>query len=394
MIRIKHRSWKQILAALLCAALLCAFAPRACADGAAEASGGMLDEAALTEMVEDFLAERGIPAERIGIGFCYLETGDEYFYNPDAWFYPASMYKVPLMMLVADRVSRGELTQDSKIDGMPVWQVEEYILTYSNNDWAHNVRNYLGGDAVWRAETMGLADLPTEYYDSDFIEYGFFSPRYMTKVFETLYYNQDRFPNVNDCLLNAMPANYFHLANELYNTPIAQKYGSYCDDWGKNWNGTAGIIYTEHPFVLNVMTLNVPEYEWVIGHFALLFRDYVLSLEEDLPDYQAEQAKLEEERLAAEQAEAERRAAEEAERARLEQERLAAEKAAAEYKAAQARKNLLIAGIAAAVLFTVLCVLVGTLLSRRRKRRRYEGYRRRFEEELRQEARRGGNPDS
>ena len=355
----------------------------------------VLDPYALTEMVQGFLNERGIPTERVGIGFCYLETGEEWFYNGDTWFYPASMYKVPLMMALAERVSTGELDQDGDFEGMPLSTVEEYILTYSNNDWAHIVRSYLGGDAVWRAETMQYADLPEDYYDSDFIEYGYFSPRYMTKVLETLYNEPERFPNVTACLMNAQLGHYFRLdgVNDPYD--VAQKYGSFCDDWGRNWNCNAGIIYTPHPIILTVMTLDAPSYEWVIGRFALLFKDYALSLEEKLPaveeaieERKAEEAAAEAEeaeKAAAEQREAERRAAEIA--AQQEADRLAAA------AARQRQRTVLLVGIAAAAL--ILAVLVAVLVARMRKRRRFAEYERRFREELRQEElarRRGGRP--
>ena len=374
-----------LLALLLAAALFAALPLSACAEERAPEEN-ILEPAALQEMVEGFLRERGIPAERVGIGFYYPETGEEWYYNPDTWFYPASMYKVPLMMLLAERVSRGELAQDSDLEGLPLSTVEEYILTYSNNDWAHTVRSYLGGDAVWRAETMAFARMEEAEYNSDFIDYGYFSPRYMTQVLETLYENPDRFPNILDCMLQAEQAHYFRLADEMHIYSVAQKYGSFCDDWGNNWNHTAGVIFTEHPFILTVMTLNAPEYEWTIGHFAVLFKDYVLGLEKRLPA--VEQIREENEaareaaaKAAAEQAEAERLAAERA----AEQ---AAQQAEAERlalaRAQQRQRILLIAGIA--VLIAALIALVCVLIARARRRRRYEGYRRRFEEELRQEA--------
>ena len=106
---------KGLLAVLLIAAMGLLAPLSACAEEpAAEA---ILDPAALTEMVEGFLAERGIPTERVGIGFCYLATGEEWFYNGDSWFYPASMYKVPLMMDLAERVYAGELDQDGDLTG-------------------------------------------------------------------------------------------------------------------------------------------------------------------------------------------------------------------------------------------------------------------------------------
>lgn len=100
-------------------------------------------------MTESFLSERGIDPKNFSLGFCYTATGDEWYYNGDEWFYPASMYKVPLIMLLSERVKSGEIAQDTYIYDKTVSEIEDLILTYSNNDWAHIIRKYLGGDEQW-----------------------------------------------------------------------------------------------------------------------------------------------------------------------------------------------------------------------------------------------------
>ena len=67
---------------------------------------------------------------------------------------------------------------------------------------------------------------------------------YMTQVLEMLCQDPDRFPGVTEKLLKAEPAHYFRLSSEMNAMDIAQKYGSYLDQEGSNWNHTAGIIYT------------------------------------------------------------------------------------------------------------------------------------------------------
>ena len=123
----------------------------------------ILDTEELDRLAEEFITEHKLKKENTAFGYCYLETGDEYFYNGDTWYYPGSVYKVPLMMLIAEKVSSGELEQDGYLtEGISVSKAEEYILTYSNNDYAHKVRYYLhdgAGDQVWRKAAMGYADL-------------------------------------------------------------------------------------------------------------------------------------------------------------------------------------------------------------------------------------------
>ena len=345
--------------------------------------GSILDDDELAAMIDTYLAEHKLDPEKVSIGYCYLDTGDEYYYRPDDWYYAASLYKVPLMMLVAERVSGGMLDQDGDMDGLPINLAEEYILTFSNNDYAHRVRDYLGGDKVWREDIKQYADFGDDYYSSDFVDYAYFSARYMTKCFETLYYHEQNFPNIIDCLLKADPTHYFRLSTEMQAIPIAQKYGSFYDDWGKIWNNTAGIIYTDHPFVLTIMTLSAMNWEKAVSDLAILMTDYTRSLDERYDSYVAEQEAKEAER----KAEAEQAAAEEAEQQAAVQAQQQAEQAAVrerETRRANTGKLAVIVGVAAALLAAVVIIL-SIVTSRRNKRARYEAYRRRYEEELRRE---------
>ena len=346
---------------------------------------GILDTEELDRLAEEFITEHKLNKDRISFGYCYLETGDEYCYNGDTWYYPGSVYKVPLMMLVAEKVSAGELEQDGDFMGMPLSRVEEYIPTYSNNDWAHNVRRWLhdgAGDQVWRKAAMAYADLDESYYSTDYADYCYYTARYITRVLETLYFGgEERFPNVIPCMLDGNPVNYFKLSDEMRQYEIAQKYGSFIDQNNRNWNATVGIIYTEHPIIVSVLTLDAPNAEKVLSDAAILFTNYTKQVDGRLDAYREAQAEAERQRQEEERAAEEQRQAEQ--QAVLEQQ------AEAEHREVKAKqKNLrrvaLIVGIAGGAL--ALGLIVGAVLtSRRNKRKRYETYRRRFEEEMRQE---------
>ena len=363
-----------LLPLLLCAALFASMAAPAYAEEptAAEDSG-IIDGEALTAMVEDFIREHGLNAEKFSIGYCYTATGDEWYYNGDKWYYPASMYKVPLMMQLAEKVKSGELTQESMIAGRSVSEMEELILTYSNNDFAHTIRTELGGDEVWREAAKAYTSLPDDYYSPDYMDYCYFTPRFITQVMETLYFQPDRFPNVIDCLLKAQPTHYYRLSDRLNGVyDIAQKYGSFCDNFGSNFNHNTGIIYTPTPCIVTVMTLDAPSYEKVISDAAIMLTEYTLTLDEKLDPYREEQeAKAEAEAKAAD--EAEKAEAERAEAERAEAERAAAEQAAAVErqaildKHARMRKCIVIAGAALAVLAVILTVADITSNAKRKK---------------------------
>ena len=260
---------KRALVLFLCMVLLCGFSPLAFAEGE-----GLVDDEELSKLMEDFISAHGIKGDDISIGLCYTATGERWYYNKDEWYYAGSMYKVPMMMLMAEKVKSGELTTESDIGGMSLGEAQKLILVYSNNEWAHVIRNYLGGDAVWRAQTKKYSSLTDSEYDSDFVDYGYVNPVFVVDVFTELYENSDSYPHIQDLLLTAEPDHYFR-RNLEGKYEIAQKYGAL-----EEFYHTGGIIYTPNPIVLTVMTKNNPGFEKLIGDAAELFADYALKLDE------------------------------------------------------------------------------------------------------------------
>ena len=336
----------------------------------------ILDDAALKAMVNDLLASYNIEGQRldhISFAYTYLATGDTWYYNPDMWYYPGSIYKVPMMMVLAEREAKGELSRDSDLGGYTLGEAEELILVWSNNDYAHLVRKYLGGDANARKLYQAYSDLPETYYHSDFIDYCFFTVRYMDDVMQHLYNNRENFPNIIESLLVAMPNNFYHLKIDP-SIQIAQKYGAF-----EQFNANTGIIYTENPFVLTIMSdcLSYDKAEHLMGDAAKLFMDYTLALDAQLAAYEQELAaaeakaaeeaclKAEEEaRIAREKAEAEAAA----ERERLAEEQRLKEEAEAAARREKIMKIAAVAGAAVAVIGAVAAVIVHSVRKKRRER--------------------------
>lgn len=385
---------KRMLKSILCFMLLLSlFATGTFSAFAQEESGteqmSILDDEALNAAVESLLASWYVEGERlnnISFAYTYLATGDTWYYNPDVWYYPGSVYKVPMMMLMAEKEASGELTRDSDLGGYTLGEAEELILVWSNNDYAHMIRKYLGGDEVARRQYQKYSPLDESYYHSDFVDYCFFTVRYMDSVMQHLYNNSENFPNIIDSLLVAMPNNFYHLKIDP-SVPIAQKYGAF-----QQYNANTGIIYTPNPFILTFMSdcLSYDKAEHIMGDAAKLFMDYTLSLDSKLAAYEQEKAAAEAAaaEAAAAEAEAERLRLEEEERiarekaeeeARIEAERLAEEQRLREEAEAKARREKI--ALIAAVVLACLAVLGGIVLavlrSVRKKRRERELARRR-----------------
>lgn len=375
---------KRMLSAIVCLCMLLACIPSAFADDTDAGEMKIFNDGEIESIISDYLSTRNISAEKVSIGFCYTATGDEWFLNGDEWIYPASLYKVPLMMLLSEKVRSGELTQESSINGMSVAQIEEYIIVYSNNDWSHTIRAYLGGDEAWRTEAKKYARLSDDEYSSDYLTYCYFTARYITEVVETLYASPDSFPNIIECMGQAKPGEYLR-TNIEGQFSVAQKYGSYIEPNG-TWNNHAvGIIYTPNPIIVSIMTRNVDNYNAVIGDIAELLTRYALTLDEKLEIFEQQKlaAQVAAEREAQEKAAAEQKAAEEAERAAAEraaEEKAAAEAAEKEAERAQRTEKLKAAAKLALKVIVVAALAAAALLflAKRRKKpsskeRQYSG---------------------
>ena len=271
---------------LICIVLLMAVPVRAFTE---ESEFRAISDEELQELVESYLTENGINSELVSVGYIYTETDESWYFNGDKNYYSASLYKVPLMMLFAEQESAGELTQESEIYGMTLSYIEEEVLVSSNNPIAYSMMCYLGEPATVRAMFQRYSELPEEYYSWDFCSYSYFTAHFMTDVMRTLYTGEERFPHIMERLKRAQPGHFFRLRLGDEEYEIAQKYGSYHDDAENDWNHAAGIIFTEHPFVLVVMTRYGGMSENIISDLAVLLKDYTLKADERLALHRAEE---------------------------------------------------------------------------------------------------------
>lgn len=236
--------------------------------------------------VERYFEQYDLNPDMISIGYINTGNNESWFFNGDLWYYSASLYKVPLMMIYAEKEAAGELTQDSEFFGLPLSYLEEEILTFSNNDLAYSMMLNLTDPFACRKLFCSYSDLPEDYYSWEFTGYSYFTARFMTSVMYTLYSDQQRFPGILECLKKAQPEHYFRMSLEDENVEIAQKYGNFHDEDGNDWNHTAGIIFTDNPFLLTVMTRYGGLSETIIADLAQIFYDYTVmtdSVQNELP---------------------------------------------------------------------------------------------------------------
>ena len=272
------------------------------------------------QVMEEFLQSWGTDEKNVGIGYYNTVTGEEHYINPDQYMVSASMYKVPLNMVFTDRVSSGEMDWDTMISGYRYEQALEETIVHSDNNIAVNMVRWVLGNGSWQQGRRALAPycgLDPETVDYKFVENNFSTPRQMISCLRLLYENPDRFPRIIETMQRAEPTEYFKRAERRFN--IAHKYGFLQETYHLYLND-CGVAFTDDPILLVLFTDNVTHAYEVMTEFCTLMCDYTqyhhaLRLEE-------EAAEAERQRREAERLEQERLAREEQE-AQAEQERLA-----------------------------------------------------------------------
>ena len=336
---------------------------------------GVLDSDELKKLIEDFLDERGIAHDRFRLGYTYTGTNETWYYNGDVWSYSASVYKLPLMMMLAQKVANGELKQDDKVCGVDLTYAETSVLTYSNNDYAHVMIHYFDSERDYREQQVKMSDVPVEDIPERYYVSSHFSPRFVIGVLRNLYENPDQFPNIVECLKVAMPGQYLsRTLGDKYE--VAQKYGAY-----EQFNNIAGIVYMPHPIFIAINTTWVGNAEQVLADAGKLLADYTLTLdarleerekaakaeeERKLQEEEAERKRLEEE---AAQAEEEARIAE----AQAVQERALAEEEAAAEEAVAVRNRVICAVAGVVVIAAVIAIAVISGKNKKRRRAAHRG---------------------
>ena len=97
----------------------------------------------LGEVIERYLAERGYSDRAVTVGWYDVESGEEWYHGADIYLEGASIYKLPLSMVYADKIAAGELTEEDKIGGYALGDALRLTLVDSNNNTARRLRDNL-----------------------------------------------------------------------------------------------------------------------------------------------------------------------------------------------------------------------------------------------------------
>ncbi|WP_455295182.1 serine hydrolase [Enterococcus crotali] len=201
----------------------------------------------------------------VGMTYVDLTTGKQISVNGTTEFYSASTIKVPLAMMIADKVQSGSLKWDDQLtfnekedyedgtgiiinDIQPKYSLrtlQEYSITYSDNIAKNMLYDTFGGDiAAKKALYAHFLQKETEWDDAKF------TSEDAAKILKILYKEKatnQEYQTIYDYMKNTV----FH---ERMDTPttsgkVAHKIGSYA-----GFLHDIGILETEQPFILTIFT--------------------------------------------------------------------------------------------------------------------------------------------
>ncbi|MBF0746564.1 serine hydrolase [Gemella sp. 19428wG2_WT2a] len=224
----------------------------------------------LEEVVKEFMKEQGIEEGQIAISYKDITSGELISYNETQAMRAGSTYKLPLAMLIKDKVDAGQLSMDERYDisetgfelasehlaymkqfsgAMKISDMWEYALMYSENTPAYKMAELLGGyeSAYSQFSKYGYSEKseiktfslenPTNYTTTD----------YYIQVLEYLYNNQERYSEIIKYVEESFPNDYYK--KYLPGLRIIQKPG-----FSKEAINVSAIVYEEKPYLVAIYT--------------------------------------------------------------------------------------------------------------------------------------------
>lgn len=165
----------------------------------------------------------------------------------------------------------GEIASDEPIYGVPLDYCHEQSLVYSNNELSQNMIDWIGSYRQFKDIAFGYTGLDDSLRDAEYYACGGFSARMMVGMLQTLWDDPETFGQEIEYLKEANPGEY--LESGECGLEIAQKYGY------EHYDGIlniciAGIVYTDEPFLITVLTRGVGWAEVLMGELCDAFAEY------------------------------------------------------------------------------------------------------------------------
>lgn len=235
--------------------------------GSVPVANAASDTESLDDIMNSFMAENHLNEYNYSAAYYNTVTGESYAFNQNKLFTAASIYKLPLNMYYYEQEAAGNISRDAIFAGCRLSDCHYYSLQYSNNETSEAMQCGLGTYKQYKTAIAKYGGIPLGELEPLYFQRNVFSAQFMVNTLKYLYKNSDFFGEAITYLKAAQPNQYFKKYVSQYE--IAQKYGQY-----NNNTNTVGIVYTSTPYLLAVLTQNLPNAEAVIGKLNLKLCDY------------------------------------------------------------------------------------------------------------------------
>ena len=203
------------------------------------------------EFVPKIMEGAGLGEGGYAVAFRSLDGGGDWYYNEEAYFKAASVYKLPLNMYFYELENSGALSPDELIGGIRLSVCHRESLEHSDNPISQAMLDYLGGYAQYKRLILPYTGYDESELGPDYYNENAFTARMVLNILDYLYTNSEDFEAQIGHMLLAQPDQYLE-SGEL-DCDIAQKYGY------ETYNevlhvAVAGIVYADEPFLITILT--------------------------------------------------------------------------------------------------------------------------------------------
>src|SRR3989344_798200 len=223
--------------------------------------------------LRDYLNDKYEADQNVSVYFEYLPTGSNIAISKDAEFYPASLLKVPVAMVVAKKIEKGDWKWSNELVLMPTDKDEKFGTFYKEpSNSTHTIEDIVRRSLsdsdntahfilVRNLEMTEISDVYNHMGLKDFLDtYGKLSAKRYSVIFRTLYNSSYLTEENSQKLLAYLSQSEFddYIQSGLEQDIVfSHKVGT--SDEEKVFIDS-GVVYAKsRPYVLTVMTKNETE---------------------------------------------------------------------------------------------------------------------------------------
>lgn len=236
------------------------------------------ETAGLKQLVESFLARKGVNPGQISIIYQDLGTGLRYSHNPDARYQAASVIKTAMGMVVAQLIDEGVFPPDMQIAYVPGEQFASEDMDASRLGSLVSMSELLNSAIIYSGNAPTSAVF--EYFKRHGRDLHFFmdertgtnysgdvsmSAREGIGLVTQLYFDS-RYPSYQSVIQAMTSSTWGSFLTGGIPVAVSSKYGNV-----GGLNHEIGIVWADRPFAYSVFSSNIPAYDVLPELGALLY---------------------------------------------------------------------------------------------------------------------------